>query len=444
MKLQQRLSLYSLVIFTLIKMALSLVIYFSYERQMIGKEQKSLSSKALLVAIYYLEQDELSLAEHSEVKKKVEREISMSDVVLIDSLNQSVSGDMRSVTALSASFVDRVRKDGSAFLNSASSFYYGVYYEDNQGDFVVISRESKEEFNEQMKTLLNVLLVVFFGGAIFIYLFSSYLGRFAYRPIVDVIGQIGTRDGRNFYQPLNSNNAYAEIQDLIETYNHFVTRISETFKIQKNFIDYVSHELRTPIAALLGSIEVTQGRTRSAAEYEQVVAQLKGYAVDLQEALDQMMLLSGAKTSFEFARIRIDEIVWQLVEDMTIYHKANVEVEIKVPDSHLLTIEANSKLLELAIGNILGNAIKYSDNQLVKLKLTLENERLVLVITDNGIGVDHAEIPHLTQRFYRGANVTAYQGKGVGLSMANVIFTLHSIDMQIESKGLGTRVKLFF
>lgn len=444
MKLQQRLSLYSVVIFTMITVGFSVVIYFSYQRQMISKEQKSLSSKALLIAIYYLEQDELSLAEHSQIKRQVEREISMSDVVLIDSLNELVRGNMRSVTALSENFVERVRKEGSAFLNSDNNFYYGIYYEDNQGDFVVISRESKEEFNEQMQSLLQVLLGAFLFGVVVIYLFSNYLGRFAYRPIVDVIQQIGKRDSRNFNQPLSISKAYAEIQDLVKTYNHFVDRIAETFKVQKNFIDYVSHELRTPIAALLGTLEVTQNKERSEKEYKEVIVLLKGYAFDLQEALEQMMLLSGAKTSFDFERIRIDEIIWQLVEDMTIYHQAQIEVNLQVDDPTYLELEGNDKLLELALRNLLSNAVKYSDNQLVKIELTVENSKLELSIQDKGIGILAEDIPQITQNFYRGTNASNYQGKGVGLSIANIIFNMHQVKMSIYSGNQGTNIILRF
>lgn len=444
MKLQQRLSLYSVVIFTMITIGFSVVIYFSYQRQMIAKEQKSLSSKALLIAIYYLEQDELSLAEHSQIKRQVEREISMSDVVLIDSLNDLVRGDMRSVTALSENFVERVRKEGTAFLNSDNNFYYGIYYEDNQGDFVVISRESKEEFNEQMQSLLHVLLGAFLFGVVVIYLFSNYLGRFAYRPIVDVIKQIGKRDSDNFNQPLSISKAYTEIQDLVETYNHFVDRIAETFKVQKNFIDYVSHELRTPIAALLGTLEVTQSKQRSEKEYKEVITLLKGYAFDLQEALEQMMLLSGAKTSFDFERIRIDEIIWQLVEDMTIYHQAKIEVNLAVDDPAYLELEGNDKLLELALRNLLSNAIKYSDNQLVKIDLAIQNSKLELSIQDKGIGIIAEDIPQITQNFYRGTNASSYQGKGVGLSIANIIFNMHQVRMSIYSGIQGTNIILRF
>src|SRR5690606_10638959 len=136
-------------------------------------------------------------------------------------------------------------------------------------------------------------------------------------------------------------------------------------------------ELRTPITALLGTLEVTQSKTRSAEEYKSAIAQLEQYTLDLQDTLEQMMLLSGAKTSFELKPIRVDEVMWQVIENMVLYHEARIEVDIQVKNSNLLTVEANDKLLELAFGNILENAIKYSDNQVVRVVFQEQDGKLV-------------------------------------------------------------------
>jgi len=156
------------------------------------------------------------------------------------------------------------------------------------------------------------------------------------------------------------------------------------------------------------------------------------------------MLLSGAKTNFEFQHIRVDEVIWQLVENMVLYHQAKVEVDIQVDDQAVLTLEGNDKLLELAIGNLLENAIKYSDNQPVKILFTEANGQLELSIIDQGIGISQHDLRYIRQNFYRGNNTHTYQGKGIGLSIANIIFTLHKIDMQIVPQQHGTTVVLLF
>src|SRR5690606_6313030 len=113
-----------------------------------------------------------------------------------------------------------------------------------------------------------------------------------------------------------------EIKDLIVSYNHFIEKLSNTFHIQKNFIDYVSHELRTPITAILGNLEVTNTKDRSIVEYKENIQLIKQYILDLEETLEKMTLLSGANTRLEFNEIRIDEVVWHVIEHAILYHNA--------------------------------------------------------------------------------------------------------------------------
>lgn len=445
MKLKHRLSLYSVVIFSIIILIVSGIIYFSFYTQMEKKEIQSLENKSLLAAIYYLEQDELPVLEHENIKSKLLKTISRKNIIIYDAHNQRFSGDMKFDKTISVPFIESIRQKKNDFLSSDHFFYNGIYYHDNQGDFVVIAREPKDEFNEQMQSLLHILFSVSVIGLLFIYMFSQYLGYIAYEPVIKIIGQIKERDSQNFNEPLVLKKSYSEIEDLIKTYNHFIERIAQTFNVQKNFIDYVSHELRTPISALLGTLEVTDHRKRTTDEYAEVISQLKQYTNDLQETLDQMMMLSGAKTSFEFQSVRIDEVVWQVIENAVLYHEARINVDIRVVNNALLTVQGNEKLLEVALNNLVGNAIKYSNNEMVQIVFSEINGKLQLQIIDQGIGIPQQDIQRIRQNFYRGHNTQNYQGKGIGLSMASIILNLHRINLEIrQNEPKGTIVELHF
>ena len=445
MKLKHRLALYSVIIFSIIILIVSTIIYFSFYTEMEKKEFKSLQNKTLLASIYYLEKDELPVLEHNNVQSQLIKTISRKNILIIDQNNKKYNGNMADNKEITQQFIENIRSNKTDFFASKDFFYNGIFYHDNQGDFVVITRESKQEFNEQMQSLLQILISVSLVGLIFIYLFSNFLGVIAYEPITKIIEQIKERDAKNFIEPLKLNKSYAEIEDLIKTYNHFIDRMAQTFNVQKNFIDYVSHELRTPITALLGTLEVTNHKKRTLEEYENVIVQLKQYTNDLQETLDQMMLLSGAKTSFEFSQIRIDEVVWQVIENAILYHQARINVDLQVVNNQLLTIQGNEKLLEVALNNLVSNAIKYSNNQPILVQFLEINHRLQIHISDLGIGILETDIKQIKQNFFRGKNTQDFQGKGIGLSMANIIFTLHQIDIEIvPNKPKGTIVKLIF
>ncbi|WCM41289.1 HAMP domain-containing histidine kinase [Flavobacterium sp. CBA20B-1] len=445
MKLKHRLALYAIVIFSVIILIVSAVVYFSFYTQMEKKEMQSLENKTLLSALYYLEQDELPTFEHENVKSMLLKSISRKNIIIYDSINKKFNGEMRFDKNITNDFIEMVRTYNNHSFTDEHFFYNGIFYHDNQGDFVVITREPKDEFNEQMLSLLHILAIVSVIGLAFIYFFSLFLGHIAYEPILKIIAQIKERDTRNFNQPLELKKTYAEIDDLMETYNHFIHKISQTFTIQKNFIDYVSHELRTPITALLGTLEVAHNKKRTLEEHEQIINQLKQYTNDLQETLDQMMLLSGVKTSFEFKALRIDEIVWHVIENAVLYHNAQIDVDLQVTNEALLTLQGNEQMLELALNNLVGNAIKYSGNKLVNIRFYEKNNRLILAIIDQGIGIPASDLKQIKQNFYRGNNTGEFQGKGIGLSMADIILQMHNATLTLSTNHpVGTIVELAF
>src|SRR5690606_23308304 len=183
MKLKHRLSLYSIVIFSIIIVIVSMTVYFSFYNQMEKKELQSLENKTLLAAVYYLEQDELPALEHENIKSQLLKTISRRHIVVYDESDRKFSGDMYFDKNISSTFIESVRQKRNDFITTEQYFYHGTYYNDNQPDIVVIDREAKNEFNEQMQSLLHILFFVSVAGLILIYFFSHYLGYIAYQPI---------------------------------------------------------------------------------------------------------------------------------------------------------------------------------------------------------------------------------------------------------------------
>lgn len=444
MNLKNRLSVYAAFIFGVIILIASTIIYVSFYTKMESQEFRNLESKTLLSALFYLEKDEVSFIEHESIKNQLQKNISKRNILVVDSLDRRYDGLMEEDAPVSSDFFELVRKQDVAQLKTDDFFYNGLYYHDNEGDFVIVTRASTAEFQDQMKLLLHILLAVSLIGLILILIFSQFLGNIAYDPILKMINQIKKRDNQNFNEPIVLNKSYQEVQELVDTYNHFVEKLSQTFSIQKNFIDYVSHELRTPLAAILGTLEVSKQKPRTVEEHELVNLQLKRYTEDLRDTIDHMMILSGAKTNFETKIIRIDEVLWEIIEQLTLVHGAQISVDIQVVDTDILKIDANDKLLQLAVQNIILNAVKYSNNQPIVVNLKSHSGKLLVEIIDQGIGILPEELIRVTENFYRGENAHGYTGKGIGLSLANVIFKLHHIRMDISSSTKGTIVSLYF
>ena len=134
------------------------------------------------------------------------------------------------------------------------------------------------------------------------------------------------------------------------------------------------------------------------------------------------------------------ESVKKINPDSNIY----IDLENLPADEALLYVKGNTNLLRLAINNIITNACKYSDNGVVKIRLSSENNKIIVAIADQGIGIPENELQHIFEPFFRASNAHDYEGHGVGLPLTLNIIRLHKGSLGISSKvGKGTEIKVF-
>ncbi|MGE8377603.1 MAG: sensor histidine kinase, partial [Sphingobacterium sp.] len=236
-----------------------------------------------------------------------------------------------------------------------------------------------------------------------------------------------------------------ELQDLIESYNALLRRISENMIIRKNFVSYVSHEFRTPLAGILGSMEVFGTKARSQEEYQELAATITEHVNFLNHLIGNFLLLTedqAVKRSMEV--FRIDEVVWDLVPKFARTFTVPLKIELEVDEPHYFNFRGNRMLLALSISNLIENALKYANGQEVLVRMTTADERLSLQIIDQGIGIPQAELEAVKQTFYRATNVGKVKGSGIGLSFAQIVFKDQGVDFAIHSNDLGTTVSLLF
>jgi signal transduction histidine kinase len=116
-----------------------------------------------------------------------------------------------------------------------------------------------------------------------------------------------------------------------------------------------------------------------------------------------------------------------------------------MPDNpEALKINGNEQLLHLALSNLINNACKYSDNQVVQVSIRAADHQLIVSIKDVGIGIPEAELKYIYDPFFRASNTKRYEGYGVGLALTRNILRLHKGELLIHSKiNEGTTVQIF-
>jgi signal transduction histidine kinase len=216
----------------------------------------------------------------------------------------------------------------------------------------------------------------------------------------------------------------------------------------RRFISDASHELRTPITALKNFVllltgpagEVPSTRAEFLAESETQIERLEWITRNL---LDLSRLDAGL---FELELAEHD--VRDLLELAAAHFKARaeekgIELQLVKPDSPL-NLVCDQPRLELALGNLLDNAIKFTPpGGKVEIGARLEDDSLSIWVEDNGPGIAPEDLPHVFERFYRGQNAAGTTGSGLGLAIVKSLVEAQGGQISVVSKaGHGTRFTL--
>lgn len=348
-------------------------------------------------------------------------------------------------------FYTNVMKKGSSWIEEDYRYYYGQLFSEAGQKHIIIVTAKDRRGNT---STLYVLQILIFGGLGFIvlaYFFGQFLARRVINPIARITKEVHRISASNLHNRLADVNGKDEITDLTKTFNDMLDRLETSFEIQANFINNASHELKTPITTIIAETEIMLLKERDTEEYIHSLENIYRQASRLGNLTESLLKLTqtgydGTKQVLDIARI--DEILLEVKASIdTIFpnNRVNIKLNAIPDDESLLTIPCNRPLLELALNNIISNAVKYSDNDEVFVTLTADKSKIKIAITDIGIGIPPEDIPYLYEPFFRGKIASKYNGYGLGLPLAMKIIRMHSGELQIQSEtGKGTVVNITF
>lgn len=447
MKVKTRLSLFCSLAFSIVFAILSFLIYGLYYKNTENTIYNNLKKTAYISALFYLEEDELSAKEFEKIRAQFEEIVSDSSYQVYDMDNKIVYG--AESVSIPISVLNKIRQSHSLSFKTSEYICHGIFYKDNQGDFVVIAKEDKSVMDLHINLLLWIIIPLFVIGVLAIILLSRWVANVAYRPFSEAITEVNNISTNNLDVQIKSPQTKDELQDLIDTFNSLLAKISETVVIQKNFVRYVSHEFKTPLASMLGNVDLFSIKNRTPEEYKLLSEKLMQQIFQMEEILDTLIIISDLKKDErETSQTRIDELIWEIInkiKDIHPFSKILVNIDIHPEDEILMLVNIDRTQLLIALYNLIENAVKYSQKENVRIHLFKEDNILCLSIVDKGIGIPQEQITSINKPFYRADNVNEIQGSGIGLSLALRIFEKNEIKYQIESEiNVGTKIIIYF
>ncbi len=217
---------------------------------------------------------------------------------------------------------------------------------------------------------------------------------------------------------------------------------------QSQFFINISHEIRTPLTLIKGDINQLESIEDKAPSIKRIKQGLDKEVNKITSIINDVLDLSKIETSnfkLNIKTISATELIQKLYLSFeALFNQKNIAFNLE-PISNNFLIEADIIYLERAIGNILLNASKYTDQGgKVTLSLTVQNDIIGISIKDTGIGIPITEVHKICNQFYQVKNHINNSGNsGIGLSFTKEIVNLHQGILQIESEvNVGSHFKV--
>ena len=228
---------------------------------------------------------------------------------------------------------------------------------------------------------------------------------------------------------------------------HDVTRLRRLENVRRDFVANVSHELRTPITSIKGFVETLLDGALDDRETADRFLRIVSRQVNrLNSIIEDLLALSRIEKGSEEATIEVGEDrvaeVLQAAVEMCEQQAEEKGVAIRLECEEGLLARLNSHLIEQAVVNLVGNAVKYSEaGSAIDVTACRHDGEVLIAVQDRGCGIEARYLPRLFERFYRVDKARSRElgGTGLGLAIVKHIALAHrgSVDVQ-SAVGQGS------
>lgn len=230
---------------------------------------------------------------------------------------------------------------------------------------------------------------------------------------------------------------------LVRSFNEMASELGQMERMRQEFISNVSHEFQSPLTSIGGFARALQNEELTPETRRHYLWIIESESARLSKLSDNLLKLTSLESShhpFESKSYRLDRQIRRVILGCEPQWQAKrLEMDVDLDE---LTIVADEDLLNQVWSNLVHNAIKFTpEGGTIHVRLCGTEQRVEATVTDTGIGVSEADLPHLFERFFKAdkARSRSAGGSGLGLSIVKKIVELHRGSVTACSRiGEGT------
>ena len=312
--------------------------------------------------------------------------------------------------------------------NFAKNFSIQVY--NNKADY----KKSSLLFS----TLLSLL-----GGVI-----SFFISGHALKPLCDFSKKIEEVQAQNLSDSRIEENKFSELNQLSVSYNKMLERLSEAFKLQRQFTANAAHELRTPLAVMQLQIDLYNSSKHpdNDTSAQQTISMITEQSERLSKMVRTLLDMSELQTIARDEEIAIAALVEEVLADLEPLAQEKGINLIEKCDNVLLM--GRDILIYRLVYNLVENAIKYNfSGGTVTVTATQQNSQLHLTVEDTGNGIPEELKERIFEPFFRLDKSRSRElgGVGLGLALVRAIVRVHNGSILVKNNAnSGTTFEVIF
>lgn len=243
------------------------------------------------------------------------------------------------------------------------------------------------------------------------------------------------------------NDSQDEIGQLTISFNKMAKELKSIEYLRKDFVSNVSHEFKTPISSIQGFAKLLENKDLTEQERQEYLGIIMEETERLSNLSSNILKLSKLESQdivFNKIEYSLDEQIRRIILLLEPkWCEKGIEFDIEMENISFL---ADEELMQQVWINLLSNAIEYSyKNGVIHIRMYKEEEKAVIIIQDEGSGMDKPTKDRMFEKFFKGDSSHSKEGAGLGLSLVKRIVDLHRGIIEVESESQkGTVIKIVF
>ena len=242
-------------------------------------------------------------------------------------------------------------------------------------------------------------------------------------------------------QRIKIDSNWDDLSYLSMTLNELLSEIERLIYAIKNVSDNISHDLRTPIARLRNDLVSMKTKNSSKKDILNLISEAD-HILSIFNSILRISKIEKGLRKDNFLYIKLDNVIKDVLELYDPLIESN-NISIIYNINIIPEIYGDRDLLFQMFANIIDNSVKFcKDNGKIEISLYKEDNKIIMTISDDGIGIDINERDKIFDRFYRCDKSRNIQGSGLGLSMVKAIIDLHNFNISVEDSDIGSTIKI--